>query len=801
MCYASVIVDVPAYAIDRPFDYIVPEKWRDIIQVGSRVKVPFGHRHILGYVVQLASETTVDPSKLKQLSELIDVEPVLTEELLQLAHTMANETICLHIEALQAMLPSAMRMRYDKQVIVLDRDQLVEPFRHAFAKKDTVPLKAFHEEDYPLLRQLVRQRILDIETVMKQQEKKKKVRMIQVPPMAELLHAMEDVPKNAKRQQQLMEWMFQHPNEKIPSVELQKQANVTAAVLKNFIDKGIITETYEEVYREIDASTLAVDKVVELTKEQKLALTSINQAIDRERDEIFLLHGVTGSGKTEVYLRAIERVLERGEEAIVLVPEISLTPQMTARFKARFGSRVAVMHSGLSAGEKYDEWRKVRRKEVDVVVGARSAIFVPFTNIGLIILDEEHESTYKQEDAPRYHARDMAKKRAAYHRCPVILGSATPALETYARARKGVYTLLEMKERPNTLALPKVEVVDMREQLRLGNRSMFSEELIHAITTRIEKNEQIILFLNRRGFASFVLCRECGLVVGCPNCDISLTYHRATNELKCHYCDHRTQTPETCPECQSPNIRFFGTGTQQVEQALLEEIPDARVIRMDVDTTSRKGAHEKLLKKFETGEGNILLGTQMVAKGLDFPNVTLVGVIAADTTLHLPDFRSAERTFQLLTQVSGRAGRAELPGEVIIQTYSPDHYAIQLAAQQEYFPFYETEMRVRKIASYPPMYYVVLIRLSHKEAGAAASYAHRIARFLRSELHEPTLVIGPAPSAIPRIKNRYRYQCLIKYKREPALLDTLHRLMHMYRTQWQKEDVRLVINIEPASIL
>lgn len=799
--YASVIVDVPAYAIDRPFDYIVPNKWRDVIQVGSRVKVPFGHRHILGYVVQLADETNVDASKLKQLSELIDVEPVLTEELLQLAHAMANETICLHIEALQAMLPSAMRMRYDKQVIVLDRDKLVEPFRHAFAKKDVVPLKAFREEDYPLLRKLIRERALDIETVMKQQEKKKKVRMIHIPSMTTLLEAMEQIPKNAKRQQQLMEWMFQHSNEKMSSVDVQKQAGVTAAVLKNFIDKGIVEETYEEVYREIDASTLAVDTVVELTNEQQVALTSIEEAIDDDRDEIFLLHGVTGSGKTEVYLRAIEKVLERGEEAIVLVPEISLTPQMTARFKARFGSRVAVMHSGLSAGEKYDEWRKVRRKEVDVVVGARSAIFVPFTNIGLIILDEEHESTYKQEDAPRYHARDVAKKRAAFHRCPVILGSATPALETYARARKGVYTLLEMKERPNTLALPQVEVVDMREQLRLGNRSMFSEELIEAMKTRIEKNEQIILFLNRRGFASFVLCRECGLVVGCPNCDISLTYHRATNELKCHYCDHRTQTPDTCPECQSPNIRFFGTGTQQVEQALLEELPDARVIRMDVDTTSRKGAHEALLKKFETGEGNILLGTQMVAKGLDFPNVTLVGVIAADTTLHLPDFRSAERTFQLLTQVSGRAGRAELPGEVIIQTYSPDHYAIQLAAQQEYLPFYETEMRVRKISSYPPMYYIVLIRLSHKEAGSAASYAHRIARFLRGELEDPTLVIGPAPSAIPRIKNRYRYQCLIKYKREPALLDTLHRLMHMYRTQWQKEDVRLVINIEPASIL
>lgn len=799
--FASVIVDVPAYAIDRPFDYIVPKKWQSVIQRGSRVKVPFGPRAILGYVVALSDETAVEASKLKSITTLIDVEPVLTEELLQLADELAYETICLKIEALQVMLPSAMRARYDKQLVIRKEEDIPSILQSVVRNRLVVPLKEIDELHYPLIRTLIRQQVVEIETVMKQQHAKKKTRMIHIPSLAILLEKVSEIQPNATRQQQLMEWLFEHPNERIASTTLQKEADITPNVLKNFIEKGILTETFEETYRILDDSTLTVDRVETLTEGQRNALHKIVQAIDEPKNTTFLLRGVTGSGKTEVYLRAIERVLERGEEAIVLVPEISLTPQMTARFKARFGKRVAVMHSGLSPGEKYDEWRKVKRGEVDVVVGARSAVFVPFTKIGLIILDEEHESTYKQEDAPRYHAREVAKWRATYHQCPVLLGSATPALESYARAAKGVYTLLEMDERPKTSTLPTVEVVDMREELRFGNRSMFSQTLKEAIQRRIERDEQVILFLNRRGFSSFVLCRDCGLVLGCPNCDISLTYHRATNEMKCHYCDYHVSPPSNCPQCQSEHIRFFGTGTQQVEQALYEEIENARVVRMDVDTTSRKGAHEKLLKQFEEQKGNILLGTQMVAKGLDFPNVTLVGVIAADTTLHLADFRAAERTFQLLTQVSGRAGRAELPGEVVIQTYSPEHYAIQLAKRQQYVPFYETEMKMRKWSNYPPFYFIVLIQLSHPNAAVVAKYAHRVARYLRDAFESSTIVLGPAPAVINRIKNRYRYQCLIKYKKEPRLYEVLHQLMHMYRTAWQKEDVRMTINIEPSSIL
>ncbi len=537
-----------------------------------------------------------------------------------------------------------------------------------------------------------------------------------------------------------------------------------------------------------------------MTDEQQIALDHIAASADEQKAETFLLHGVTGSGKTEVYLRAIKRVLDKGKEAIVLVPEISLTPQMTSRFKERFGPLVAVMHSALSAGEKYDEWRKIKRGEVKVVVGARSAIFAPFENIGIIILDEEHESTYKQDDTPRYHARDVAIKRAEYYNCPVILGSATPSLESYARASKGVYTMLTLTKRPKDQALPTVTVVDMREELKTGNRSMFSLPLAEAIRIRLEKGEQIVLFLNKRGFSSFVLCRDCGTVVECPNCDISLTYHRAHEQLKCHYCGHEERVPLVCPECKSEHIRFFGTGTQKAQEEIAKLFPTARVLRMDVDTTRQKGSHERLLRQFSEGQADILLGTQMIAKGLDFPNITLVGVLAADTTLHLADFRAAEKTFQLMTQVSGRAGRHELPGEVFIQTYSPEHYAIELAKAQHYEPFYNMEMAARRQYGYPPFYFVTLVQFTHEDLLKVADFAEKGARYLKQNLSADTVVIGPTASAISRVNNRYRYQCLIKYKKEPKLTETLQQLIKYYRTDWIKSGLTMTVDVEPASI-
>lgn len=625
--------------------------------------------------------------------------------------------------------------------------------------------------------------------------------MIQIESKEKLYEVKESIQVNAIRQITLINWLIEHADEKVSAKHLMATAGVQSSVLKTMIERGAATELYEEVYREpISAELQDVPIPHQLTTEQIEALTPIESAIENNRQETFLLHGVTGSGKTEVYLRAIQKVLDKGQEAIMLVPEISLTPQMTSRFKARFGDLVAVLHSALSQGEKYDEWRKIHRGEVKVVVGARSAIFAPFENIGIIILDEEHESTYKQEETPRYHARDVAIKRSAHFNCPVILGSATPSLESYARASKNVYTLLTLKNRAKDQALPEVMVVDMREQLKAGNRSMFSTQLAEALKERLERKEQSILFLNRRGFSSFVLCRDCGTTVECPNCDISLTYHRAHESLKCHYCGHEERVPLECPECQSEHIRFFGTGTQKVEEEIMKLFPEARVIRMDVDTTSRKGAHEQLLKAFSEGKADILLGTQMIAKGLDFPNITLVGVLAADTTLHLADFRAAEKTFQLMTQVSGRAGRHELPGEVFIQTYSPEHYAIELAKAQHYEPFYQMEMQSRKQFGYPPFYYFTLIQFSHENVLKVSDFANRGTSFLKGNLSPETMIIGPTAAAISRVNNRYRYQCLIKYKHEPRLTETLQQLIKMYRTDWIKAGLLMTVDVDPMSI-
>jgi len=538
-----------------------------------------------------------------------------------------------------------------------------------------------------------------------------------------------------------------------------------------------------------------------LTGAQEKAIMPILSSIEEERHEVFLLYGVTGSGKTEIYLQSIQSVLEKGKEAIVLVPEIALTPQMVKRFKERFGDLVAVMHSGLSAGEKYDEWRKIQRREVKVVVGARSAIFAPFENLGIIIIDEEHETSYKQEENPRYHARDVAIKRAATHRCPVVLGSATPSLESFARAQKGVYTLLNLPSRMNEQPLPSVEIIDMREELREGNRSMFSRVLFEKLQDRIEKGEQTVLFLNKRGHSSFVMCRDCGFVVNCPNCDITLTYHRFQELMKCHYCGHEERVPTICPECNSEHIRYFGTGTQKVEEELTKLLPEARVIRMDVDTTGRKGSHEKLLNAFQEGEADILLGTQMIAKGLDFPNITLVGVLSADTMLHLPDLRSSEKTFQLLTQVSGRAGRHELPGEVVIQTYTPEHYSIELAGTQDYDRFYNQEMMARKIHKYPPFYYLTLVTVSHEELMKAVSVTEKITRFVTTRLSQEAVVLGPVASPIPRIKNRYRYQCLIKYKKEPELKTALKAILDHYQQETATGNLQISMDLNPYILM
>ncbi|MFC7061263.1 primosomal protein N' [Halobacillus seohaensis] len=803
MNIARVIVDVPSQNTNRLFDYGIPEKFVNIVQPGMRVIVPFGPRKILGYVISLTDHSEFD--KLKNIEDVLDITPTLTPELLQIGKWLSKQTLSFYVSCLQVMLPQVLKAKYRKELWRLTDEVLPEELTNIFAGRDIVNYQEFvnSELSYQQLRKYIDEGWVDVHYEVKSRETKKTTTMITplLEPI-ELEEALIDLPKQATKQRTILEY-FIEKQDPLPKKQLLSILNTSASSLKPLIKQGNIREYKLETMRDPYAHrdferTLPFP----LTEEQQVAIVPILHRLEEEKHEVFLLHGVTGSGKTEIYLQSIQRVLDKDQEAIMLVPEIALTPQMVERFKGRFGSKVAVLHSGLSAGEKYDEWRKIQRKEVQVVVGARSAIFAPFTNIGIIIIDEEHESSYKQEDRTRYHARDVAIERAKIHECPVVLGSATPALETYARAAKGNYQMLTLKKRMNNATMPSTELIDMRDELHQGNRSMFSRVLLDKLKDRINKGEQSVLFLNRRGYATFVMCRDCGHVKECPHCDIALTYHRIQERLKCHYCSYEEPMPNECPECESKTIRYFGTGTQKVEEALQELIPEARIIRMDVDTTSRKGAHERLLNDFGNKKADVLLGTQMIAKGLDFGNVTLVGVLAADALLNLPDFRASEKTFQLITQVSGRAGRQKLAGEVIIQTYTPDHYSIQLASEYNFEQFFKEEMNLRKAFNYPPYFFLTLFTISHPNQLKVQEVTQKIVYFMRKKLSEEADILGPTPSALTRINNRYRYQCMVKYKDEPEQRKLIQRILHYYEDEMKEENgLQITVDFQPYQLM
>ncbi|MDF9417053.1 primosomal protein N' [Bacillus altitudinis] len=800
---AEVIVDVTTKAIDRPFDYRVPDRFKGLVKAGMRVVVPFGPRKIQGFVTKIKEETDVQSGNIKDIVDLFDLSPVLTDELLELSHWLTEKTLSYHITALQSMLPAAMKAKYEKEIQVLSAEELPQSLKELFGQQESILYADIPPEQLKPIQKHVQKGHLEVRYHVSQKSGKKKVRTLQIAVTKEKLEEKQkQLKKNAVKQKALLTFLFQANETTFLAKDLQQQTGASSQTIKALIQEGLLTESYEEIYRDpYRDRKFTPSTPLDLTTEQAEAAKPIHQAVSDEKHETFLLHGVTGSGKTEIYLQTIDHVLQKGKEAIVLVPEISLTPQMVQRFKERFGSNVAVLHSGLSTGEKYDEWRKIHRKEVKLVVGARSAVFAPFENLGMIIIDEEHESSYKQEEMPRYHAKDVAIERAGRHQCPVVLGSATPSLESYARAKKGVYTLLTLKRRVNQQQLPHVSLIDMREELRNGNRSMFSEELMLRLKEVLERKEQAVLFLNKRGYSSFVMCRDCGYVEQCPHCEISLTYHRFQKRLKCHYCGHEAPVPAECPECHSEHIRYFGTGTQRVEEELTKVLPEARVIRMDVDTTSRKGAHEKLLTSFGNKEADILLGTQMIAKGLDFPDVTLVGVLSADTSLHIPDFRSSEKTFQLLTQVSGRAGRHEKAGSVIIQSYTPSHYSIELTKQHDYEAFYEQEMLHRRHQSYPPFYFLAMVTVSHEEVTKAAHVTDKIVQFLKMNCAPNTRILGPAASPIAKIKDRYRYQCVIKYKRENELASLLRKIQDHYQKEMEQKQLMISIDMNPYMMM
>lgn len=806
---AKVIVDVPTMQTDQPFTYLVPENLNEQLAVGMRVEVPFGNgnRHVQGFVLAIEpmAATVLDETnvQLKELVAVLDLKPVLNTEMLALADYMKEKTFAFKITCLQTMLPSVMRADYQKYIYLTD--ELSEELQdQLFYGLEEISWDQAQERGLlPQLMALRKQQKVDIRYEVTTRNKVKMVRFIQAAKEFEQLEEIRlGLRKGAKKKEQLLYYLQRLGTEKVTAVKEMKELGFSTALLNEAAKNGWLTFIEKEAYRDPFANqTFEKTTALSLNAEQQVAVETILQSVQEQQSQTYLLEGITGSGKTEVYLQVIAEVLNQGKTAIMLVPEISLTPQMVQRFKSRFGEHVAVMHSGLSQGEKYDEWRKIERGEAEVVVGARSAIFAPIENIGVIIVDEEHEASYKQEETPRYHARDLAIWRSEYYHCPVVLGSATPSLESRARAQKNVYQRLRLTQRANQAAtLPTIDVVDMRQEVENGNVSSFSMSLQEKLQERLEKNEQSVLLLNRRGYSSFVMCRDCGYVLPCPNCDISLTLHMDSKTMKCHYCGHEERIPYRCPNCGQDKIRYYGTGTQKVEEELQTLLPDSRILRMDVDTTRRKGAHEKILRTFGEGQADILLGTQMIAKGLDFPNVTLVGVLNADTALNLPDFRSSERTFQLLTQVSGRAGRAEKPGEVIIQSFNPEHYAIQLAKAQDYEDFYTKEMYIRHRGDYPPYYFTVQITASHPEENEAAKQMFQIATKLKQGLSPQAILLGPTPNAIMRVNNRYFYQVIIKYKQEPMLQPLLKEIL----TDTQRATARglkLSIDAEPMNFI
>lgn len=828
---ARVIVDVPSRETDRTFDYAIPDRLIGWVEIGSRVAVPFGGRTLQGIVTALAEEAEVALSKLKPLEDVLDAIAPLSPELVELGEWMSRRWLCPLTVALQAMLPAALKGRAEKYVYAAEGAEWSEEetarsggLLHALRKGQPLKLSGLLQQ-YPehgdLLRKWLRDGRLEERQRVEDRLSVKTVLTVFPADAETMTRAAGELPARAHKQREVLEYLAEHPAP-IAVQRLAEAIGAASSTIRTLADRGWVEIRPVTEDRDPYADReFPVTQPMRLTPAQAAALAPINEALDRKLSEVFLLHGVTGSGKTEVYLQAIQSSLESGREAIVLVPEIALTPQMVERFKSRFGARVAVLHSRLSQGERYDEWRKIREGRAQVAVGARSAIFAPFSNIGLIVIDEEHETSYKQEESPKYHARDVAVERARLHGAVVVLGSATPSLETYASAvddgsdvKMSRPKYIALPERVADRPLPGVRIVDMREELKLGNRAMFSCALAAALKERLERNEQTVLLLNRRGYATFVMCRSCGYTAACPHCEISLTYHRGSQNLRCHYCGYAEAEPKVCPSCESPHIRFFGTGTQKVEEALAEAFPGIRVIRMDVDTTTEKGSHEKWLTQFRERRADVLLGTQMVAKGLDFPYVTLVGVLAADAALRLPDFRASERTFQLLTQVAGRAGRHELPGEVIIQTYDPEHVSIASVQGHDYTGFVGKELHVRRQLGYPPFGRLIAVTLSHESVPMLLSVGEKLASRLRNIAGELGIsaffdadgkaafeVLGPVSSPIARLKDRYRFQCMVKYRGDVDASSLVSQALQEMSDAVKHSGLQISVDVDPQMML
>ena len=745
--YANIIIDISHEKVDRLFQYRIPDRLKDRIEIGCPVEVPFGKGNTLrkGYVLELTDEANWDPDKIKEIVG-VPKDNLSAEDIsIKLAAWMKRYYGSTMIAALKTVIPATKKMEKKIRKFVSLRMNLREATEYYY------------------------------ECVRKSQKARERI-------MAELLAT---------------------PDDKIPYELITSKLHVTPATLKSLADKGIIRIEVEEYFRKPVVGDSSRYGAKTLSPEQQGIVDNFIADYDSGKRDTYLIHGITGSGKTEVYIALIDEVIKRGKQAIVLIPEIALTYQTLMRFYRHFGDRVSVMNSSLSPGEKYDQMERARTGDIDIIIGPRSALFTPFPNTGIIIIDEEHESSYKSESMPKYHARETAIELAKMvpDGASVVLGSATPSLESYYRAKNGQYHLFELKRRLTGGTLPEVEIADLREELRTGNRSIFSRRLQELMEDRLSKGEQAMLFINRRGLAGFVSCRSCGHVFKCPHCDVSLSEHRG-GRLVCHYCGYEEPMTKICPKCGSKYVSSFRAGTQQIEDEVKKFWPQARVLRMDADTTRTKGSYDKILSAFASKEADVLVGTQMIVKGHDFPDVTLVGILAADMSLYASDYRASERTFQLLTQAAGRAGRGEKPGNVVVQTYDPEHYSIIAAANQDFEGFYEQEIAYRDLLRYPPISHMMSVQIfSQDEEGMA--FATRLRAMM--ELNKPAnaIFIGPAAAAIGKINDVYRMAVYVKmddYNGLIACKDLLEKYIRGLEDEGKLRRVSVQFDFDPVNV-
>lgn len=803
---AEVFINLPARSIAKSFSYAVPPTL-DFINVGWRVLVPFGNRQAEGFVISVAEG---EGEELKHIISVVDTQPWFSSHMLAVAAWMSDYYLCSPAEAMRLFIPGKAGLKTGTMYRAAPAAKAGETATNFLAACSEVCREVYDDLSTSgprtlaqlsgkygdgvarILRRLSEYELVSAEPVVRRTAQTQYKTFWQLAVSRELAAAAQAELKRKPAQSRLIAALLEQ--EKLTAEDLRR-LKISGSAVKNLLDSGIIAAGQIPLHRDSYAAIGGVAKKLTLSTDQEEALLGILPTIAEKEFRSFLLYGITGSGKTQIYIEAVAKVRQQGRQAVVLVPEIALTGQIITRFKEWFGDDVVVLHSKLSVGERYDTWQRLRDGTAGIVIGARSAVFAPVPDPGIFIIDEEHEFTYKQEESPHYHTREVALKRAELAGAAVVLGSATPAVETYYKAENGIHRLISMPSRIDGACLPAVTIVDMREELSSGRRSVISQPLRELLTATIERGEQAIILLNRRGYATFVICRECGHVMRCPHCAVSLVYHVSSGTLRCHYCQGTQSAPDVCPACASRYIKYFGTGTQKVEEELASLEPPARVIRMDQDTTGGKMSHDRILAAFAAGKYDILLGTQMVAKGHDIKNVTAVGIISADTALNLPDFRAAERSFTLLTQAAGRAGRGDRPGRVVVQTYNPDHYAVKAGANHDYLAFYQQEIAYRRELFYPPYSEVIKLTVQGNDEAKGRRHAEQIAAGLREKLSAAAgTVVGPFPAPVAKISDVYRMHILIK---ATSLEETRSAIRALELTS--RSDV--VIDVDPLTVL